>query len=427
MENIQLSLYKSLLNFEKISTLEFMRKNPEFLDIPGYEISKILNDGIKDGYIERFEDTNKTYYSATNKCREFFEKIENDKREKADFEAKQVKIKQRKQKTIVSSIVALLSIIFVIAIVINSVIIPNNKYDNAVSLMADGRYEQAISIFNELGDHKDSKNKIDECNTAILEIGYNKALSLMESGDYNSAVTAFRSLNYKDSNEKAAECLFKKQVLNLKNINIGEYVKFGEYEQDNNLENGKEEIEWLVLDKKDNKIWLISKYALDKQPYNNSSTNVTWENCSLRRWLNNEFSSNAFSKYHLEKIQTSHVTADINPAIIRHPDTSLSHMGITPGNNTEDKIFLLSGKEAEDLLPAEKMQAFMTEYANPEREKLREDYGYWWLRTPGWTNQNFAMYFANDANCSGKIVCPDWRYGNIYVRPSMWVDLSKIN
>ena len=86
MENIQFSLYKSLLNFEKISALEFMRKNPEFLDIPGYEISKILNDGIKDGYIERFEDNNKTYYSATNKCQEFLEQIKKNAIEKAKKE-----------------------------------------------------------------------------------------------------------------------------------------------------------------------------------------------------------------------------------------------------------------------------------------------------------------------------------------------------
>ena len=422
MENIQLSLYKRLLNFERISTLEFMRKNPEFFDIPGYEISKMLKEGVKEGYIEQFEDTHKAYYSATNKCREYFEKIEKDKKEKAEFEAKQRQLKTRKQKTIVVSVASVISIIFIAAIVFNTIIIPNRKYENAISLMYNGEYEDAINIFNELVNHKDSKNKINECNTAILEIEYNKAISLMDSGDYSSAVIAFRSLNYKDSVEKTSECLFKKQMSDLKNINVGDYIKFGEYEQDNNLENGKEEIEWLVLDKKGDKIWLISKYALDEQPYNNSSTNVTWETCSLRQWLNNEFSATAFSKYHLEKIQTSHVTADINPAIIRNPDTPLSHKGITPGNSTEDKIFLLSGKEAENLLPAENMQTFMTEYADPEREEYYSNYCYWWLRTPGWHNQNFAMYFANNANCSGKIVCP--QNLGVYVRPAMWISIE---
>ena len=99
----------------------------------------------------------------------------------------------------------------------------------------------------------------------------------------------------------------------------------------------------------------------------------------------------------------------------------MSHKGITPGNNTEDKIFLLSGKEAENLLSPEKMKTFMTEYADPDQEKYIGNYCYWWLRTPGWTNQNFAMYFANDANCSGRIVCPQDL--DVYVRPTMWIDL----
>ena len=77
MENIQLDLYKRLLNFEKITVLDFMRKNSEFLDVPGYEISKMLNSGVRDGHIERFEDEHKTYYSATKKCQEFLEQIQN--------------------------------------------------------------------------------------------------------------------------------------------------------------------------------------------------------------------------------------------------------------------------------------------------------------------------------------------------------------
>lgn len=423
MENIQLDLYKSLLNFEKISVLEFMRKNPEFLDIPGYEISKMLKEGVKEGYIEEFEDTHKAYYSATNKCREYFEKIENDKKEKAEFEAKQIKLKEKKQKNIIISVASVISVIFIAVIVFNTIIIPNRKYDNAISLMSNGKYEDAISVFSELGNHKDSKNKIEECNTAILEIEYNKAISLMDSGDYSSAVIAFRSLNYKDSLEKTSECLFKKQMSNFKNINIGDYVEFGEYEQDNNLENGKEEIEWLVLDKKGDKIWLISKYALDKQKYNNTTSHaavdITWETCSLRGWLNNEFCVNAFSRFHLEKIQISHVIADVNPAIIRNPDDDFSKRGVTSGNDTDDKIFLLSCKEAENLLSAEEMQTYMTEYANPDRKQLYGSYCGWWLRTAGWYDQRHVTFFSNTAHCNGDIASKE-----SYIRPSMWISIN---
>ena len=36
-------------------------------------------------------------------------------------------------------------------------------------------------------------------------------------------------------------------------VSVGDTIFFGEYEQDNNLSNGKEEIEWIVLAKENNK------------------------------------------------------------------------------------------------------------------------------------------------------------------------------
>ncbi|MBP3696995.1 MAG: hypothetical protein J6J45_05560, partial [Clostridia bacterium] len=67
---------------------------------------------------------------------------------------------------------------------------------------------------------------------------------------------------------------------------VGDYITFGSYEQDNDLSNGKEPIEWLVLDKQDGKVLVISKYALDAKPYNDEYVDVTWETCTLRSWLN---------------------------------------------------------------------------------------------------------------------------------------------
>ncbi len=46
-------------------------------------------------------------------------------------------------------------------------------------------------------------------------------------------------------------------------VEVGDVIYFGSYEQDNNLSNGKEEIEWIVLAKENRKALLISKYALD--------------------------------------------------------------------------------------------------------------------------------------------------------------------
>ena len=65
------------------------------------------------------------------------------------------------------------------------------------------------------------------------------------------------------------------------------YVTFGSYEQDNDLTNGKEDIEWLVLARDENKALLISRYSLDNQPYSEHTEEVPWENCSLRKWCAN--------------------------------------------------------------------------------------------------------------------------------------------
>ena len=51
-----------------------------------------------------------------------------------------------------------------------------------------------------------------------------------------------------------------------------ETVTFGTYEQDGNTGNGAEPIEWYVLDEKDGKTLLISKYILDAQPYDTWGT-----------------------------------------------------------------------------------------------------------------------------------------------------------
>ena len=65
-------------------------------------------------------------------------------------------------------------------------------------------------------------------------------------------------------------------------IKVGDTIKLGTYEQDNNKSNGKEEIEWRVLDIDGNEALLISEYALDCKPYNEEYAEITWEDFTLR-------------------------------------------------------------------------------------------------------------------------------------------------
>lgn len=69
------------------------------------------------------------------------------------------------------------------------------------------------------------------------------------------------------------------------------------------------------------------------------------ENCSLREWLNEEFYNSAFSNSEKEQILSVTVPADKNPEY----DTN-------SGNDTEDKIFLLSVSEAKKYLGKKRLQ-----------------------------------------------------------------------
>ena len=174
-------------------------------------------------------------------------------------------------------------------------------------------------------------------------------------------------------------------------------VKFGNYFIDDNKT--KEPIEWRVLEVSNDKALLITKDAIDCKRYNNGLEDITWEECSLRHWLNNEFINQAFSKEEQNKIILTNLS---NPNNAR--------FGAWGGNNTQDKIFLLSIDEAEKYFKYEDRVCKVTSYAkqqgawiyemkNDEEEYAGEkDYVgncYWWLRSPG-NCQISAAYVGDD-------------------------------
>ena len=250
--------------------------------------------------------------------------------------------------------------------------------------------------------------------TAVIipAIKYNHAIDLMNSGKFDDAYSAFQEIgNYKDSLKKAATISIKE----IKNCSVGEYIKFGSYEQDNNISNGKETIEWLVLDKTDEKALVISKYALDCKPYNTNDVNVTWESCSLRNWLNDYFINTAFSEVEKFVIPTVIVSADKNPEYNTYS-----------GNPSQDKIFLLSTAEVNKYLGfRDACQCEPTKYAKVQG-LFASEYGVcgWWLRNQG-KYPNFAVnvYVGGSIDKQGLHVYRT----DVGVRPAMWIDFSKID
>ena len=198
-------------------------------------------------------------------------------------------------------------------------------------------------------------------------------------------------------------------------VNIGDCCTFGNYEQDNDLSNGKEPIEWLVLDKQGSKVLVISKYALDVRHYNDQGSSVTWSGSDLREWLNGEFYNEAFSVEDQRQIEETVVSTEDNEVY-----------GIRGGDDSIDKVFLLSITEAENYFNNNNARVcYLTEYAVARGEGIRlKPVAYtWWLRSPG-----AYMHYAALILTNGEVYSygTDAYYRNdIAVRPAMWINLNQ--
>ena len=152
-------------------------------------------------------------------------------------------------------------------------------------------------------------------------------------------------------------------------------------------------IEWLVLARDGNKALLISRYGLDAQPYNENRTDTTWEKCTLRTWLNGTFLNKAFTAQEQEGILVTNVDNSASQGY--------SGWGTSGGNNTRDKVFLLSYAEANKYFGVQhwsvsgaqdnmKSRISPTSYAKKQGAFTDSSYqttdgkyaGWWWLRSP---------------------------------------------
>ncbi|MCQ2422996.1 MAG: DUF6273 domain-containing protein [Lachnospiraceae bacterium] len=271
----------------------------------------------------------------------------------------------KKRKKALGIGISIVAVCIVFLIVLEAVIIPNKKYNAAISLLNDG--------------------------------------NIIES--YESLVAL---KGYKDSAQKASGIFEQYKLEKLKSADLGDIILWGVYEQDSNEHNGKEAIEWIVLGKAEGKVLVISKFALDCREYDSSSLGTTWERCGLRTWLNGVFLNAAFSTEEKERILITNVSADRN-----------MWSNVSPGNATEDKVFLLSVTEADMYFSSDKArQTKPTKHATANGVDIEDSTCWWWLRTPGAEQShaclvNYQGYIATyggtvNSDCNG-------------VRPAMWI------
>lgn len=120
--------------------------------------------------------------------------------------------------------------IFTIVILSLSLILTgcnSSKYTDAMTLYANGEWDQAVEIFMDLGNYKDSQSMIQKSY-------YSKAKELAENGDYDTAIDIFTSLgNYENSQDMVNECLYSKAMQLVANkefeVAIDTFQKLGGY------------------------------------------------------------------------------------------------------------------------------------------------------------------------------------------------------
>lgn len=187
----------------------------------------------------------------------------------------------------------------------------------------------------------------------------------------------------------------------------GDLVMLGTYPQ---WGDDPQPLEWIVLDVQQDRALLLSRFGLDSKKYHDVGGSVTWEYCTLRQWLNEEFYDQAFSAQDQQLILETEVTADPNP-----------RYDVDPGDNTYDQVFLLSFNETEYYLPTDQDRlCYPTSYAVMQGAYEKGGMGgcWWWLRTPG-----ESRAFAGSINSDGSV---DYATGSVNspkaaVRPAIWV------
>lgn len=198
----------------------------------------------------------------------------------------------------------------------------------------------------------------------------------------------------------------------------GSKIILGRYEQDKEIYNGEEEIQWLVLRQEGDEILVVSVLGLDTLPYARGKETSDWEHSSIRDWLNTTFYQTAFTEEERERIVKKEIVQDENAA---YPNTR-------QGNPTTDYVFLLSSREYEDYMQTSNNIAPELCYGTPSPYAVKkgaalynDQYCWWWLRTSSKGNEiacTVTPYGVFDPNSSSI------RSTSVMVRPAMWVKVS---
>ena len=283
---------------------------------------------------------------------------------------------------------------------------PRREFNAAVALMEEGKYEEALVAFRDIFGYAEVDEQVKKCNQILTEKKYVSAQQHLDAGDVVGAYELWISLDgYKDSEEKAAAIYDEYQAAKLKGTAIGDILYFGTYRQAADSAE-KELMQWVVLDVQDGKALIISQYSIAAKPFHQNYKKNTWETCTLRSWLNQDFLNEAFTATEQARILGTTVSA-----------------ASAGEKDTQDRLFLLSAEEVQQYFATGTAGCKATDAAKAAGAYVYEDSGnsWWWLRTQG-SEENCAAFVDGKGDIRTKGNRYD--YGSGAVRPAMWISLE---
>lgn len=228
------------------------------------------------------------------------------------------------------------------------------------------------------------------------------------------------------------------------NIVTWDSIYFGNYYQTN--ENYKEPIKWRVLSVDGEDAFIISDQSLDCRPFADTEKGASWENSTIRKWLNNDFYKCAFNDEEQLCIKETDVINNDYYTFYQGDVYGIMQWGTNEGYYTKDKVYLLSIEEARNYKygfsvseMAESQESNPTDYAKSIFEKNKS----WMLRSLApehgsksndlkvmqSTEVSYTTLYSKEGEKTGAIVLtqPIPQDRDNYIRPVLHINLSSDN
>lgn len=317
-------------------------------------------------------------------------------------------VKREQRRDILAKITMIAcAVIIILSLVTWAVVeflVPAIRYSWALSRIEKEQYDKGYAILEDLGNYKNAPIELKKSK-------YNRALMYETEGNLILACDFYdQARGYSDASTRLYSVCKKLTIEEqLSVLDVGSTVLLGVYEQNSETE-GKEAIEWLIIDKKGKEVLVISKKVLEGTPY--SYTASPWGKSELCTWLNSSFFANSFATkdkaYILQKkISTKYIDSQAVEQI----------------DLVDNFVFLLSDKEIASYFPTNDQRcAEATNHliGSPVHINTGNNCAHYWLRTIGPDGNVMYVNGSGGVNEEGKL-----GENVLGIRPAMWISTEK--